>query len=114
MFFLYFLFFILAWQRLLSPHCRIDPQRLFIDSLLLTFHKLFPSFPVRWLSIASRRRWRLEQGTVANRASGQRGERKEQGMEAEKERLLRVRDENGIAGDWESGAMRVQEEQGPV
>lgn len=95
-----------------SPHHRVDPQRLFIDSLLLTFHKLFPNSAIRWLSIASRRWRRLEQRTLANRASGQRGERKEQGMEAEKERLLR--DESGVAGDWESGAMRVEEAQGPV
>lgn len=35
-------------------------------------------------------------------------------MEAEKEGLLRVRDEQDIAGDWESGARRGQEEQGPA
>lgn len=51
---------------------------------------------------------------VAKRASGQRGEKQEEGMEAEEERLLRVRDDNDIAGDCESGAMRGQEEQGPA
>ncbi len=35
-------------------------------------------------------------------------------MEAEKEGLLRVRDEQHIAGDWESGARMGQEEQGPA
>ena len=47
-------------------------------------------------------------------SSGQRGDREEGGMEAEKEGLLRVRDEQDIAGDWESGARRGQEEQGPA
>lgn len=51
---------------------------------------------------------------VAKRASGQRGEKEEEETEAEEERLLRVRDENDIAGDWKSGAMRGQEEQGPA
>lgn len=40
--------------------------------------------------------------------------REEEGMEAEKEGLLRVRDEQDIAGDWESGARRGQEEQRPA
>ncbi len=35
-------------------------------------------------------------------------------METEKEGLLRVRDEQDIAGDWESGARRGQEEQRPA
>lgn len=35
-------------------------------------------------------------------------------MEPEKERLVRVRDEQDVAGDWESGARRGQEEQGPA
>ena len=35
-------------------------------------------------------------------------------MEAEKERLLRVRDEQDLDGDWESGARRGKEEQGPA
>lgn len=47
------------------------------------------------------------------RASGQRevteGRKR---REAEEERLLRVRDENDIAGDWKSGAVRGQGERG--
>lgn len=35
-------------------------------------------------------------------------------MEAEDKGLLRVRDEQDIAGDWEAGARRGQEEQGPA
>lgn len=35
-----------------SPKQRTDVQKLFIDSLLLTFHKLFPSFILWSFSIA--------------------------------------------------------------
>ena len=96
-------------------------QRLFIDSLLLTFHKLFHRFAVQSLSIASRRS-RLGQGRGwlsrplarwPGVATGLLG-REEEGMAAGREGSLRVRDEQDIAGDWESGARRGQEEQGPA
>lgn len=35
-------------------------------------------------------------------------------MEEEEDGLLRVREEQDIAGDYESGARRGQEEQGPA
>ncbi|KAI4830967.1 hypothetical protein KUCAC02_002568 [Chaenocephalus aceratus] len=58
-----------------------------------------------WLS-RPRARW-------SGVATGLQG-REEEGMAAGREGSLRVRDEQDIAGDWESGARRGQEEQGPA
>lgn len=47
-------FFYVRLAKFFSLPYRMDLQRLFIDSLLLTFHKLFHSYAVRWLSIVSK------------------------------------------------------------
>lgn len=95
-------FFMLAWQRLLSPHYKMLLQRLFIDSLLLTFHKLFHRFAVQSLSMASRSS-RLGQGGVGCPDHGRVGPESQQGFRVERRKGWR----QGERDRWGSGMSRI-------